>query len=72
MPQDPTPNGADASEPRERPSWYVEFEPIPEDDQRSLTEVLLDTFGHEPPELSPEIEAETLAFLDRFRVPRES
>ena len=68
-------NGTDA-EPRERPSWYIEFEPIPEDDQRTVAEVLEGTFpecfGDEPPELPPEVAAEILAFLDQFRVPRET
>ena len=75
MSQESTPNGTDA-EPRERPSWYIEFEPVPEDDQRTGAEVLRGTFrkvfGDEPPELSPELAAETVAFLDQFRVPRES
>ncbi len=67
-------NGTDA-EGRERPSWYVEFEPIPEDDHRTGAEVLLGTFrkvfGDEPPELSPELAAETEAFLNQFLVPRD-
>ena len=72
MPQDPTPNGADASESRERPSWYVPIQPIPETDHRNLTEVLLDTLGHEPPDLSEETQKELVAYLDQFRVPRDS
>ena len=72
MSQQPTSNGTDANAPRERPSWYIEFEPIPEDDHRTGAEVLEDTFGEEPPELSPEGAAKTLAFLNQFRVPRES
>ncbi len=76
MPQDPTPNGTDANEPRERPSWYIEFEPRPEDDHRTAAEVLEgtfgDLFGDEPPELSPEVAAETKVFLDQFLVPRDS
>lgn len=67
-----TSNGTDGDDGRERPSWYVPIRPIPEDDMRTGLEVLLDTFGHEPLELSPELEAETVAFLDQFRVARES
>ena len=72
MADHPTPNGADAGEPRERPSWYVPIQPIPEDDTRTGLEVLLGPFVHEPLELSPELQAETEAFLDQFLVPRES
>ena len=72
MADDPTANGADGRDTRERPSWYVPIKPIPEDDHRTLKEVLLDTFGHEPLELSDEDAAETVAFLDQLRVPRES
>ena len=72
MADDPTANGADGSDTRERPSWYVPIKPIPEDDHRTLKEVLLDTFGHEPPELSEETQEELVAYLNQFRVPRES
>ena len=72
MSPDATPNGADPSEARERPSWYVPIQPIPESDQRSLAEVWLDTFGSEPLELSEETQERLVAYLDQFRVPRES
>ena len=72
MADDRTVNGADGSDTRERPSWYVPIKPIPETHHRTLAEVLLDTFGHEPLELSEEDAAETVAYLDQFRVPRES
>ena len=65
-------NGTDGDESRERPSWYVPLRPIPEDDTRTGLEVLLDTFGHEPLELSEELQEELLAYLNQFRVPRES
>ena len=75
MSQESTPNGTDAGEPRERPSWYIEFDPIPEDDHRTGAEVLEATFpeafGEEPPELSPEVAAATEAFLNQFLVPRD-
>ena len=66
-----TSNGTDGGEGRERPSWYVPIKPIPEDDTRTAREVLLDTFGDEPLELSEEEAAETKAFLDQFLVPRD-
>ena len=72
MADNPTVNGADGSDARERPSWYVPIQPIPEDDQRTLAEVLLDTLGHEPPRLSEETQEELVAYLNQFRVPRES
>ena len=72
MSHDALSNGADSNQARERPSWYVEFEPIPEDDQRTVAEVLQEMFGEEPPELSEEDAAETVAFLNKFRVPRET
>ena len=72
MSEDQPPNGADAGEPRERPSWYIPLQPIPEDDKRTLTEVLLATFGHEPLELPEDVQEELLAYLNQFRVPRES
>ena len=71
MPQDPTPNGADP-EPRQRPSWYIPIQPIPEDDHRTTAEVLLETFGEEPLPMTEEEAAETQAFLDQFLVPRDS
>ena len=67
-----TGNGTDGGEGRERPSWYVPLRPIPEDDTRTGLEVLLDTFGHEPLELSEDVQEELLAYLNQFRVPRES
>ena len=72
MSEDQPPNGVDAGEPRERPSWYVPIQPIPESDHRSLAEVLLDSFGHDPPDLSEETQKELVAYLDQFRVPRDS
>ena len=71
MSEDQPPNGTDA-EGRERPSWYIPLQPVPETHHRNLTEVLLDTLGHEPLDLSPERAAETEAYLDQFLVPRES
>lgn len=65
-------NGVDGTEPRERPSWYVPIKPIPEGDNRTTAEVLRDTLGDEPLEMSPEHQAETKAFLDQFLVPRDS
>ncbi len=65
-----TTNGADGDG-RVRPSWYVPIKPIPEDDTRTAREVLLDTFGDEPLELSEEEAAETKAFLDQFLVSRD-
>lgn len=65
-------NGAEGTEPRERPSWYVSSQPIPESDTRTGQEVLLDTFGHDPPELPDDVQDELLAYLNRFRVPRDS
>ncbi|MCY3571480.1 MAG: hypothetical protein OXH19_09115 [Chloroflexi bacterium] len=65
-------NGAEGTEPRERPSWYVPIEPIPESDQRTTTEVLLDTLGHEPPDLSEETQRQLVEYLNQYRVPRES
>jgi hypothetical protein len=67
-----TNNGTDGSGSRERPSWYVPVRAIPEDDTRTGREVLLDTFGDEPLELSEETQEELLAYLNQFRVPRES
>ena len=72
MSEDQPPNGADASEPRERPSWYIPLQPVPKTHHRNLTEVLLDTLGHDPPDLSEETQKELVAYLDQFRVPRES
>ncbi len=72
MADNPTTNGADGSDSRERPSWYVPIQPIPEDDHRTLAEVLLDTFGHDPPRLSEETQEELVTYLNQFRVPRES
>ena len=72
MADKPAANGADGRETGERPSWYVPIKPIPETDRRSLTEVLLDTLGHDPPDLSEETQQELVAYLDQFRVPRES
>lgn len=46
-----TSNGTDGGEDRERPSWYVPIQPIPETHHRSLAEVWLDTFGDEPLDL---------------------
>ncbi len=71
MADNPTTNGADGTEPRERPSWYVPIKPIPETDKRSLTEVLLETFAYEPLELSEETQRELADYLNQFRVPRE-
>ena len=71
MPQNPTPNGADP-EPRQRPSWYIPIQPIPEDDHRTTAEVLSDTWGDDPVEMSEEEAAETKAYLDQFLVPRDS
>ena len=74
MSDESTVNGTDA-EGRERPSWYVPIQPRPEDDHRTAAEVLEGTFrkvfGDEPPELSPEVAAETEAFLNQFLVPRD-
>ena len=72
MADEPPVNGVDGGEARERPSWYVAIEPIAEDDRRTTAEVLLDTLGDEPLEMSAELEAETKAFLDQFLVPRDS
>ena len=66
-----TANGTDA-EGRERPSWYVPIQPIPPSHHKSLAEVLLDTFGDEPLDLSLERKAETEAFLNQFLIPRDS
>ena len=71
MSDESTANGTDA-EGRERPSWYIPIQPIPEDDHRTTAEVLLETLGDEPVQMSPELKAETEAFLDQFLVPRES
>ena len=72
MSEDQPPNGADAGEPRQRPSWYVPIQPIPESDHRNLAEVLLDTIRHEPPDLSEATQEELVAYLDQFHVPRDS
>ena len=72
MSDNPTPNGVDASEPRERPSWYIPIKPIPEDDHRTTQQVLSETWGDEPLDLSEETQKELVAYLDQFRVPRES
>lgn len=72
MADNTTANGTDGGERRERPSWYVPLQPIPEDDMRTGLEVLLDTFGHEPLELPEEVQEELLAYLNQFRVPRQS
>ena len=72
MADNSTTNGADGTEPRERPSWYVPIKPIPPNEKyRTLADVLLDTLGDEPLEMSAELEAETKVFLDQFLVPRE-
>ena len=72
MADNPAANGANASDARDRPSWYVPIQPIAEEDQRTLAEVLLDTLGHEPPRLSEETQEELVAHLNQFRIPRES
>ena len=71
MSDESTVNGTDA-EGRERPSWYVPIQPIPEDDHRTTAEVLRETWGDDPVEMTEEEAAETQAFLDQFLVPRES
>ena len=71
MSEDQPPNGVDA-EGRERPSWYIPLQPVPKTHHRNLTEVLLDILGHDPPDLSEETQKELVAYLDQFRVPRES
>ena len=71
MSSEPTSNGAKGSGSRERPDWYVPLNPVP-DDGRTVLEVLLDTFGTEPIELPDDLMEEHLAYLDSFRVPRES
>ena len=64
-------NGTDGTEARERPSWYVPIKPIPPNEKyQTLADVLLETFGPEPLEMSEEEVAETAAFLDQFLVPR--
>ncbi len=68
MSQDPTANGASASEPRQRPSWYVPIEPVPEDDHRSVQQVLRETWGDDPVELPPQAAEELLAYLDQYKV----
>ena len=70
MSQDPTANGASASEPRERPSWYVPIKPVPPSHHKTLAEVFEETF--EPLDLSEETQQELVAYLDQFRVPRDS
>ena len=72
MSDDASNNGTDTGEPRERPSWYVPIKPIPENDHRTTAEVLLETLGDEPLEMSEEEAAETKAFLDQYLVPRDS
>lgn len=72
MAESPAVNGVDESDDRERPSWYVPIQPIPEDDHRTTAEVLMDTFGHEPLDLPEELQKELVAYLDQFRVPRDS
>ena len=66
-----TVNGTDA-EGRERPSWYVPIQPLPEDDHRTVAEILRDTIGDEPLPMTEEEAAETKAYLDQFLVPRDS
>ena len=71
MADNTSPNGADAGDGRERPSWYIPIEPIPKDDHRTTIEVLLETLGRAP-KLSEETQKELAAYLDQFRVPRQS
>ena len=69
MSEESTVNGADA-EGRERPSWYVPIQPIPETHHKSLAEVFEETF--KPVPMTEEEAAETKAYLDQFLVPRDS
>ena len=69
MSDESTVNGTDA-EGRERPSWYVPIQPIPETHHKTLAEVFEETFP--PLDLSEETQQELVAYLDQFRVPRES
>ena len=70
MSQDSTPNGADATEPRERPSWYVPIRDRKPGDP--TTQELLDkmvgagdseAFGPEADDID--------AYLDRFLQPSD-
>ena len=63
-------NGTDSAEQRERPSWYVPQEPL--HDGRTVEQIMLDTFGEDAPSLPEELQGELVAYLDQFRVPRES
>ena len=69
MPSEPTANGVEGRDSGQRPDWYVPIMPV-EDDGRTVREVLLDTFGADPPELPNDLRDELVAYLDQFRVPR--
>ena len=67
MADNPTANGADASEVRERPSWYVPIQAC-EDDDRTVQQVLRETWGDDPIELPAQAAEELLAYLDQFKI----
>ena len=70
MADHPTPNGADAGEPRERPSWYV---PIRDRKPGApTTQELLDnmTGAGDPQEPGPEAD-DIDAYLERFLQPSD-
>lgn len=70
MTDDANPNGGAANLPSQRPSWYVPLKPLKGD--RSVEEILAQTFTSELSELSEEMEEETARFLNQFRIPRDS
>ena len=70
MSDDPSANGADSAQSRQRPSWYVPQVPL--NDGRTVEQIMLDTFGEDAPPLPEELQDELVAHLDQFRVPRES
>ena len=65
-------NGADSSESRERPDWYIPIKPIPDDYDGPTGIELLIELTEGMPELSDEMKEETKRFLDQFLVPRNS
>ena len=69
MSDDPSANGADSTQSRQRPSWYIPIEPLEED--RTVQQVLEESWPPRNLKLSAETKAEILEFLEQFRIPRD-